>query len=133
MGFESVTQTAIYECLKANAALATAVSTRIYDSVPQNVTFPYINIGEDIHTAWDAHYETGFSVSITVHVWSRRRGRKETKLIQGLIYEALNRVSLHAVGYDFIAVDFDGSQSFPDADGLTRHGVSTFRVLVENI
>lgn len=133
MGFETVVQTEIYQCLLADQALSAAISNRIYDSVPQDATFPYVTIGEDIHSAWDTHYEVGSWVSITIHVWSRHKGKQETKSIQGLIYNALHRVSLSSPGFNFTAVDFDSSQSFLDADGLTRHGVSTFRVLVEKI
>jgi len=130
MSFEAVVQNSIYQCLQSNSALSSVVSNRIYDSVPQAVTFPYVTIGEDIHTDWSTAYELGSSASITIHVWSRHRGKEETKTIQGLIYDALNRASLPTLGYK-ISVDFDGSQSFLDADGLTRHGVSTFRVFIE--
>lgn len=133
MGFETAIQAAVYQCLQNNANLAILVGDRIYDSVPQTTAFPYVTIGEDIHTAWDTNYELGSSASITIHTWSRYRGVKETKEIQGLIYAALNRTTLTADDYDIISVDSEGSQSFLDADGLTRHGVSTFRVLIEKL
>lgn len=133
MSFENAVQDSVYDCLRASAALAAVVGVRVYDSVPQNVTFPYVVIGEDIHTEWSAHYEVGSSASITVHTWSRHRGQKETKTIQGLIFAALDRITLTAAGYDIISCDSEGSQSFLDVDGLTRHGISTFKVLLEKI
>jgi Protein of unknown function (DUF3168) len=136
MGFESAVHKIVYDALQADAALFALVGERIYDNVPQNLNsaaeiFPYITIGEDAQTAWDAHYEVGSSASITVHTWSRSRGKIETKNIQGAIYEALNRKVFTYAGYDIIATDFEGSESFVDFDGLTRHGVSVFRVLLQ--
>lgn len=130
MGFETAVQTAVYQKLSADAGLM-ALVTGVYDSVPQDAAFPYVTIGEDVHNAWDTFDSVGSDATITVHTWSVARGRKEVKEIQGAIYEALSRTVLTYSGYGIISIDFDGSQSFMDADGLTRHGVQTFRVLVE--
>ena len=133
MSFETVCQTVVYQILQSNSELAALVGNRIYDAVPQSVTFPYVTLGEDVITDWSTSYEDGASISFTVHVWSRHRGREETKGIQGAIYNALNRADVSALNYDIIAIDFETSQSFLDADALTRHGVSTFRMLIDKI
>jgi Protein of unknown function (DUF3168) len=138
MGYESAVHKIVLDALQADVPLSALVGERIYDNVPQNLNsaaqadvFPYVTIGEDVHTAWDAHYEVGSSASITVHTWSRARGRIETKNIQGAIYNALNRKVFTSAGYDIIGTDFEGSETFIDADGFTRHGVSVFRVLLQ--
>jgi hypothetical protein len=130
MSFETVVQTVVYDQLTASVALMASVEG-VYDAVPETETFPYITIGDDAHVEWDTSPELGSNVSITIHTWSRGRGRRETKEIQGYIYDALNRVELTATGYSFAGIDFEQSDSFLDADGLTRHGISTFRILIE--
>lgn len=136
MAFESAIQTAVYGALNADSTLLAAV-TGVYDDVPQAIdpgaaaNFPYITIGEDTHAEWDTDTSLGDDATITIHVWSRGRGRKETKDIQALIYGLLHRANLAVTGYNLVGVDWIQSQSFMDADGLTRHGVQTFRITIE--
>lgn len=130
MSFETAIQTAVYNALKNDAGLM-ALIEGVYDSVPQTETFPYVTIGEDTHAGWNTSTTLGTDVSVVINTWSRDRGRKETKLIQGEIYDALSRATLTYSGYDIINIEFEGSESFMDADGLTRHGVQSFRVLIE--
>lgn len=130
MSYETAVQTAVYDALTGDAALAALVEG-VFDAVPQDQSFPFVTIGEDIHNEWDTNTTLGSDCSITVHTWSRGRGRKETKEIQGAVYDALHRASLTYAGYRFVSVEFAGSQSFMDADGLTRHGIQTFRVIIE--
>lgn len=130
MSYEIAVQTAIFQKLSGDAPLALLVEG-VFDDVDQDQAFPYVTIGEDNHSEWDTNTSTGSDCSITIHAWSREPGRKETKQIQAAIYNALHRAALTYTGYRFISIDWENSQSFMDADGLTRHGVSTFRVLIE--
>lgn len=131
MGFSVAVQTVIYSALSVDAGLAALVSTRIYDNVPQDTAYPYVTIGDDTHTADNTDDELGSSVVCTIHTWSRERGMRETKLIQDAIYDALNRANLSLAGYVIVNVLSEGSDSFLDVDGLTRHGVSNFRLLID--
>ena len=88
-------------------------------------------IGEAIHNEWNTDTDNGNEVSVTIHTWSRHRGRKEIKAIQHAIYLALHRQSLPITGYNFISCDFQDSQTFIENDGKTRHGVQTFKVLID--
>ena len=138
MSFGIAVQTAIHGALTAHAPLMALVSG-VYDNVPQAAdsgdgsAYPYVTIGEDVHTDWSTDTSLGDDASITIHTWSRYRGRKETKQIQGAIYDALTRVNLSVSGYKLVTIDFLDEQSFIDTDGLTRHGVSTFRVLLDEM
>lgn len=118
--------------------LDASLSTPVYDNAPQRedaaTGFPYVTIGEDTVNEWDTDTELGGNCTVTVHTWSRYRGRKETKEIQGNVYDALHRATdLTYAGYVFVGVDFISSDSFLDSDGLTRHGVQTFRIYIEEV
>lgn len=136
--FETVVQTAIYDQLTNNAPLM-AVIKAVYDDVPQPTSsgddsdFPYVTIGEDVHTTIDTDTELMNQVSITVHTWSRYAGRAETKQIQGLIYDALHRANLVQSGYKFINIAQVNSESQYDTDGFTRHGIQIFNLLIEEL
>lgn len=133
-GFETALQTAVY-----NRLTSQLTGKRIYDVPPNQPdgmplsNFPYITIGDDTHSPFDADDTLGMSATITLHVWSRADGKKETKELQGLIYTALNRQSanLSATGFTFIDCLHEFSEVIEEVDGKTRHGVSRYRIIME--
>lgn len=131
MSFEIAVQQAIHDQLAGNAPLM-ALVTGIYDEIQQdNSAFPYVQIGEAQHTEFDTDTTIGELVTATIHVWSRTPGKRETKAIQGAIFDALNRASLTATGFSFITCERLSSETFKDADGITRHGVQQFKIILE--
>jgi hypothetical protein len=136
MGFELAIQAAVYGALTGSSALM-ALVRGVYDAQPRPLTgsdalqFPYVTIGEDTHADWSTDTESGDDATITVHTWSRYNGRKEEKTIQAAIYAALHRAALAVSGYALVSCDWISSTSMIDADGETRHGVQTFRIIVD--
>lgn len=126
-------QTAIYSRLNSQ------LNVPIYDAVPQavdagdNTAFPYVTIGDDSAGEFDTDTSNGFDTDCTIHVWSRYRGRREVKEIQQAIYDALHLHDLAVSGYHTVMVLFQSADSFMDADGITRHGVSIFRIVTEEV
>jgi|AntRauTorckE6833_2_1112554.scaffolds.fasta_scaffold02006_9 hypothetical protein len=134
MGMELELQEAIFQNLSGDAPLLALVNG-IYDYVPQPndagspANFPYVVVGDDSLNAWDTDTTTGADSSIVIHSWSRYKGKKEIKQIQGAVYAALNRATLSIDGYSFVTCDLLTSDSFIDSDGITQHSTQTFRVL----
>lgn len=133
MSVEIETQSAIFSRLSSYAPLS---GISVVDHVPQppdtgSQPFPYIVIGDDSFGAWDTDDSVGMDGEVVIHVWSRERGKKQVKTIQGHIYAALHRHELSISGQLLVTAEFVSSESFLDPDGLTRHGVSRFRVLVD--
>ena len=112
------------------AALDAALSVPVYDFAPSNAAFPYVTIGEATIVDVGTKSHTGTEHTITVHAWSRYRGRKETKQILGQIYDALHEQTLNVSGFGFVMCRLDFSESFMDEDGLTFHGVARYRVVL---
>ncbi len=118
-------QTKIFDTLDAGLTIP------VYDSVPQDTTnYPYVNIGDDTFTDFDGDDFTGFDGTLTVHTWSTADGRIEIKNLQGEIYDLLHRTNLVILGYNVITIDQVYADSFLETDGLTRHGVQRFRILL---
>ena len=139
MNYELAVQTAVYNQLKSSSELADLVGDKIYDHVPQksevcgktvDSPFPYITIGEDINTEWSVFEKSGNDTTFVIHTWSRQRGRKELKEIQGAIRSALDRAELTYPDVCFVTCDFQGSSSDFENDTLTYHGISEFRILI---
>lgn len=120
--------------LNLNAALVNQigfyVDVPIYDNVPQGAEPPYIVLGEAINAMDDTDGYNGFNILYPIHVWSEYRGKAETLAIQSLIYKALHRGKFSLSGYTCIAVTQESSQVLNDPDGITRHGVQQFRILM---
>jgi hypothetical protein len=126
MSFEQALQQAVYDTLSAHPGIPT-----VYDDVPGDAPFPYVVIGEDTHVPFDTDDSLGSESTITLHTWSRYRGKKECKEIMALNYDALTRQALSLDGYDLITIEFEYSEVTLDPDGITRHGVQRFRAIVE--
>lgn len=138
MSYETSVQAAIYAALTAHAPLK-AIVVSIIDDVTQpadsgdSSKFPYVVIGDDAHAEWDTDTELGSTATLTIHSWSRYAGRKQIKQIQGAVYDALHRQNISVSGYHMVGIEWLTSSSFMDSDGLTRHGVQTFRITLEEI
>ncbi len=129
MSYSLAVQAAIKIKLEANTTLMSAIKG-VYDNVPQNEEFPYVVIGDDVATSWSDNNQNGWNILTAIHTWSRHLGRKETKQIQQLIFDSLNRQVLNVAGYKFVDCQYVDEDSFPDKDEKTRHGIMHFRVLI---
>jgi hypothetical protein len=107
------------------------VSDRVFDHVPQEESFPYVAMGELIDTEFNNDdAEQMSSISITIHSYSREWGRKETHNIQERITAVLHRAALSETGFNFVTIDRTQSSSFVDVDGITRHGIVEFNIII---
>ena len=66
----------------------------------------------------------------TIHIWSRYRGGKETKEIAERIYTLLHNVDISVSNASFINSRNEFFTILLDDDGLTRHGIMRFRMVV---
>jgi len=105
---------------------------QVFDNVPQDSAFPYLVIGDDTSVEWDADDFIGSDSTVTIHAWSQYRGRKEVKEMLRVVYNALHRAEFAIEGGALIECSAEFQQTFVESDGLTRHGVIRFRVLVED-
>jgi hypothetical protein len=121
-------QQAVYQALTGNVGLMAAISG-VYDHVPADTAFPYMTIGETTVTDWSSKTFGGQVHDLTLHIWSRSRGRKETKEIMALVYDTLNGAALTVEGQELVDLRFDFAQTLLDADGLTFHGIQRYRAV----
>lgn len=125
-------QTALRALLLAHTPLM-ALATTVYDHTPQDAEFPYVVIGEGSGGRDDTDDSVGADHMVTIHTWSRYRGLKETKQIQQELYNALHRQAFTVDGALQIDCNLEAEETFLDEDGLTRHGVQRFRVLLDEV
>lgn len=129
-------QDALYDRLAGFAGLSALVQG-VYDYLPQELAdvdseFPYVVIGQIDAEQWDTDDVLGVDSTVVVHTFSRYRGKRQAADIMRQVYLALHRYALPVTGYNLVTCEWDGlSNLMTDPDGLTRHGVQRFRVLLD--
>ena len=121
----------VYAKLTANAPLMSTV-TGVFDDVPENTEYPYIVVGEETSADFGSKDKDGRQYTVTIHVWSRFRGLKETKQIMAKIYDLLHNVDLTVSNCIFVNIRQEFTSTMLDSDGITRHGIMRFRVVLFN-
>ncbi|MFW0776993.1 MAG: DUF3168 domain-containing protein [Rickettsiales bacterium] len=121
---------AIYQKLTEDATLINAVNG-VFDLVPQGQEYPYITIGESTTSDWSTNTTTGTEHLLTIHVWSREGGKKETELLMERIHTLLHDGSLTIDDQTLVLSRFQSSSIELEGDGWTNHGRMRFRMLLE--
>ena len=122
----SEVQAAVY------AALVPALApVPVLDYAGPNQTYPYATIGELTAEHNDTLGERGSALEVMVHIWSRQPGMLELQTMMAMAESALHRQTLTlSGGLQWVASMLEYSSTLRDADGVTRHGVMRFRVMV---
>lgn len=122
-------QKTVFDTLDGDSNLQSKVSD-VYNFVPQNTTYPYVQVGDDSMADNSTKNLDGNIHSIMIHTWSRYRGDKEAKEIMARIYELLHNSSLSVSGASLVNARFETSDILNDPDGITKHGVQRFRFVI---
>ena len=114
-------QEAIHAALSTDAGvLGLLGAPRIYDDVPQKAALPYLTLGQSTVRDWSTGTEDGQEHLITLHVWSRAGGRKETHDIMAAIEAALDDRALTLDAYTLINLRHQLSEARREPDGVCR-------------
>ena len=131
-------QGAIYAALAGSAGVQAVLGNpvRVYDKVVPAPAYPYARIGDDQAVGDSNSCADGWEVYVTVHVFANdaQAPRPQVKLVCNAIGQALgNFASLPApTGFQVTDVELVQSRTFMEDDGLTAHGVMSFRYLVND-
>ena len=126
-------QKTIFTTLNGDNTITSTFSATVHDHVPQGTSFPYIVIGEGTMTDESSAKTLDFNnFTLTIHIFSRNRGRKEAKQIMARIYELLHNQNLSVTGANHINTRFEFSDVIKENDGLTYHGVQRFRTILHD-
>lgn len=126
MNAEYQIQQAIYDALTQSPG----VNYNVFDDIPQETSYPYINVGEATSGPFDTKTFNGFETAIIVHSWSRYSGRAEVKEMMGSVYDVLHNTQLPVTGYNTVLCLFEFSETFLEDDGITRHGIQRFNLII---
>jgi hypothetical protein len=121
---------ALYERLK------NSLSVEVYDYVPDDAEFPFVNVGELNSVALSTKDEKSvdlYEVTSTIHVFSRYLGMKEVEDLSSEVIQAvLSRPLQLSSSYHCILVAHESTIHFRE-DAKTRHSIIKFKILVEEV
>ena len=123
-------QTAIYTKLSTDNNLTSTLGASVFDDIPEETPYPYVQLGEDTAIDYSTKDQTGSEVTVNVDIWSRYRGSLQAKNIMDRVHTLLHDSSLSVTGSNFINMRFEFSDIIRDPDGITRHGVMRFRAIM---
>ncbi len=128
------TQQSIAAVLAASAEMQSIMGATppVYDHVPPGAVFPYIVFGPTNLAPYDTKTEIGFEQIITINIWSRYRGGKETRDIFQAVYDTLHRATFTITGQVFLSCEFHSADFGLDSDGLTYHAAVRFSILTQS-
>jgi len=126
-------QTAIFAALSVDTNVKSVLGDppRIYDEVPRNAAMPYLVIGDGKENDWSTSTDTGTEHVLILHIWSRARGRKESKTVAATVRDALDDADLALTGHSLIGIKHQSSEFLRQTDGQTYHAVMKFRAVTE--
>jgi hypothetical protein len=126
-------QQAVFNTLSASAEIQSMLGAapRLYDHTPPGAVFPYVVYGVMHVAPFDTKTEIGFEQVITLNIWSRYRGGKETRDIFQALYDTLHRATLTVSGQVFLSCEFHSADFSTDSDGLTTHGAARFSIITQ--
>lgn len=108
------------------------VGPRVYDAVPPEPTFPYLKVAVGDANEDDDGCGKAWTVSVTVHAWSRVVGTIQAKELNAAIRTALDGVS-SATGFAVDYVQFQFARVLDNPDGRTTQGVVNFEIGVSEV
>lgn len=127
-------QRAIFDALRADAALTALLggAAKIIDHAPADIAFPYISFGRVSAYDWSTATETGSEHIVSLHVWSKGKGKKEALAILARAEVLLHDQPLDlSSGYTLVNLRAEFSEVRYDEDQMVYHGVGRFRAVVE--
>lgn len=127
-------QQAVYARLATDPDLAALIGTRLHDRRPEGGPFPHVVLGEAEVFPDDSATRTGQVHVLTLHVWSRYRGRAEAKRMLAALSAVLHRLPVD-LGDDLrcVALRVAHMGVIDDGDGVTSHGILRLRAVTETV
>ncbi len=124
--------------LKANAGVAALVGARIYDAVPQDVAFPFVEFTSQLENDESAAcMNEAVEVFLDLNCWSRPEGGPSS--VEALRIAEAIKASLHNPeplpaldgGWALSLIERRSVRTLGDPDGKTARAVITLRAIIE--
>lgn len=124
------TLAAIHGVLSGDGALGDMIGG-VFDFVPARTAYPYVVLGDVRSTDASTVAATIRRVELSLHVYSRARGRKEAGDIMARIHALLHDTTPAVEGGACVDMRVANSELRLERDGLTYHGRMRVTAIVQ--
>ncbi len=104
---------------------------RIYDHAPASAAFPYVTFGRTSVFDWSTGTESGTEQLLSLHVWSKAKGKSEALQIMERARALLEGQNLTLDGHHLVNLTLEFSEARHDEDLAIYHGLLRFRAVTE--
>lgn len=122
-------QKAVYDQLMNNSVLM-ALVTDVYSHVPQETRYPYLVMNKGQSDDFRTRTTSGIRVQLTIKLYSRYHGAKESFDILSEVKRVLNNASLSMTGCSLVSLRFDSNSLQQANDGVLWQGESVFNAVI---
>lgn len=120
---------AVYAKLNATSGLTGIVSESLNDTD----SFPKIWLEDGGADDWSNKDDNGLEAFVNLHVGSQKEGTKEIRGLMDKCHGALHNVDLVLANGQSVLCQFVRHDVVIDSDGITRHGIMRFKLLVSEV
>ncbi|AZO04584.1 DUF3168 domain-containing protein [Mesorhizobium sp. M2A.F.Ca.ET.043.02.1.1] len=124
-------QGAIVARLKGVVGVTSLIGQRVYDTVPDKPTFPYVTIGPFDELSDDADCIKGFNIAFDINVWSRAVGLPEAEKISDAVRIGILEPELILADNALVYLQHRQTVFSRDPDGLTNRARMSFEAFAE--
>ena len=120
---------AVYVALDATSGLTGIISESLSNADP----FPKIWIEDGGADDWSNKDDDGLEAFVNLHIGSQKEGTKEIRGLMDKCHSALHNVDLVLANGQSVLCQFLRHDVVIDSDGITRHGIMRFKLLVSEV
>ena len=120
---------AVYVALDATTGLTGIISESLSNADP----FPKIWIEDGGADDWSNKDDNGLEAFVNLHVGSQKEGTKEIRGLMDKCHSALHNVDLVLANGQSVLCQFVRHDVVIESDGITRHGIMRFKLLVSEV
>lgn len=120
---------AVYVALDATSGLTGIISESLSNADP----FPKIWIEDGGADDWSNKDDNGLEAFVNLHIGSQKEGTKEIRGLMDKCHSALHNVDLVLANGQSVLCQFVRHDVVIDSDGITRHGIMRFKLLVSEV
>ena len=120
---------AVYVALDATTGLTGIISESLSNADP----FPKIWLEDGGADDWSNKDDNGLEAFVNLHVGSQKEGTKEIRGLMDKCHGALHNVDLVLANGQSVLCQFVRHDVVIDSDGITRHGIMRFKLLVSEV
>jgi uncharacterized protein DUF3168 len=134
MSAEAAFQDAVLARLVADAGVQAVLGdpARIFDAAPEGAAYPYLSVGRGVSEPRDGGDTQLIEHRLTLHLWTRETGRRETKDMLGVIRAALHDASFAlSGGFALISCRVVYADVFRTSDSRLAHGVLRLQAIIQ--